>query len=333
MGEVWRARDTRLDRQVALKVLPERFSSDPARVARFDREAKLLAALNHPAIAAVHGFEPANNVSVLVLELVEGPTLAERLRRGPLPVREAMEIARQVAEALEAAHNKGIIHRDLKPANVKLTKNGRVKLLDFGLAKALESEPAGSEVSKLSTDTSPTAAGVILGTAPYMSPEQARGEAVDERTDVWAFGCVLFEMLTGKRTFGGSTGADVVAAILGAEPDWSALSADLPPLGRSLLRRCLQKDRSMRLRAIADARIELDEVLAEPAEDTRRAVDVADRRLISPIGRSFRSARAVTGFIGVGAGIRSLGSALNLPPTRPVRAVHVVTRLCSSWVW
>jgi serine/threonine-protein kinase len=281
MGEVWRARDTRLGREVAIKVLPEAVASDPSRAARFQREATLLAALNHPAIATVHGFEQADGVSLLVLELVDGPTLAERLHRGPLPVREALEVARQIAEALGAAHEKGIIHRDLKPSNVKLTKDGRVKLLDFGLAKALGSENAAADVSKLSTETSATDAGVVLGTAPYMSPEQARGVAVDERADVWAFGCVLFEMLAGKRAFAGSTGADVVSAILGAEPDWPALPDDVPPMARSLLRRCLQKDRPMRLRAIADARLELDEVLATPAGETTRGAALADRRLLA----------------------------------------------------
>src|SRR5688500_17472337 len=199
MGEVWRARDPRLGREVAIKVLPESVASDPARISRFEREAKLLAGLNHPGIATVHGFEQtADGVSMLVQELVEGPTLAERLRREALPVHEALGISIQIAEALEAAHKKGIVHRDLKPSNIKLAKDGRVKLLDFGLAKALAVEASTEDVSKLTTDTSPTNAGVVLGTAPYMSPEQARGQAVDERTDIWAFGCVLYEMLDRK---------------------------------------------------------------------------------------------------------------------------------------
>jgi len=264
MGEVWRARDTRLGREVAIKVLPDALARDPGRVSRFEREARLLASLNHPGIATVHGFEQVDGVSMLVQELVEGPTLAERLRRGALPVREALEVAGRIAEALEAAHEKGIVHRDLKPSNIKLTADGRVKLLDFGLAKALGTESAASDVSKLPTDTSPTGAGVILGTAPYMSPEQARGQPVDDRTDVWAFGCVVYEMLTGTRAFPGATGTDVLAAIVEREPDWPALPATVPAQACSMLRRCLQKDRARRLHAIADARLEIEEALTTP---------------------------------------------------------------------
>jgi serine/threonine-protein kinase len=261
MGEVWRARDTRLGREVAIKVLPEAFATDASRLSRFEREARLLATLNHPGIATVHGFEQVDGVSMLVQELVEGPTLAERLRRGALPVREALELAGRIAEALEAAHEKGIVHRDLKPSNVKLTADRRVKVLDFGLAKALAGEASSGDVSKLPTDTSPTGAGVILGTAPYMSPEQARGERVDHRTDVWAFGCVLYEMLTGKRAFPGATGTDVLAAIVEREPDWPALPETVPAQACSMLRRCLQKDRARRLHAMTDARLEIEEAL------------------------------------------------------------------------
>jgi serine/threonine protein kinase len=264
MGEVWRARDTRLGREVAIKVLPEGFASDPERVSRFEREARLLATLNHPGIATIHGFEQSNGVSLLVLELVEGPTLAERLRRGPLTVREALQVACRIAEALEAAHDKGVIHRDLKPSNIKVFADGRVKLLDFGLAKALRTELPSEEISQSPTQTSPTEAGVVLGTAPYMSPEQARGEAVDERTDVWAFGCVLYEMLTGKRAFAGASASDVIAAILEREPDWAALPPNVPPAVRSTLGRCLKKDKIHRLRHIVDGRIELEEATAEP---------------------------------------------------------------------
>jgi serine/threonine-protein kinase len=267
MGEVWRALDTRLGREVAIKVLPEAVASDPSRAARLEREARLLAALNHPAIATIHGFEQADGVSLLVLELVNGPTLAERLHRGPLPVREALAVACQIAEALEAAHEKGIIHRDLKPSNVKLAPDGRVKLLDFGLAKALDGEGAKSDVSKLSTETSATDAGVVLGTAAYMSPEQARGEPVDERTDIWAFGCVLYETLTGKRAFAGATGSDVLAAILEREPDWTALPEATPSSVRSLLLRCLGKKPDRRLRAIADARLEIEDGLRSPPNE------------------------------------------------------------------
>src|SRR5262245_5310625 len=264
MGEVWRALDTRLGREVAVKVLPDTFATDPGRLARFDREARLLASLSHPAIATVHGFEQADGVSLLVLELVEGPTLAERLRRRPLPVREALRAAVQIAEALEAAHEKGIVHRDLKPANVKVLPEGRIKLLDFGLAKALDTGRPAAEVAALATETSPTEAGVILGTASYMSPEQARGLAVDARTDVWSFGCLLYEMLTVGRGFPGATGSDVTAAILEREPRWELLPAEAPYLVRSVLRRCLEKDVARRLRHIADARLEIEEALAAP---------------------------------------------------------------------
>jgi eukaryotic-like serine/threonine-protein kinase len=261
MGEVWRARDTRLGREVALKLLPDSVAGDEARLIRFAREAKLLASLNHPGVATVYGFEELDGKPFLVLEVIEGPTLAERLQRGALPWREAVEIGRHIAEALEAAHEHGIVHRDLKPSNIKLSADGHVKLLDFGLAKGLGAKSVTSEV-KFLTETSPTDAGVILGTAPYMSPEQARGEPADHRADVWAFGCVLYEMLTGKRAFPGPTPSDVIAAILEREPQWAALPADIPSQLRSILRRCLTKDPFRRLHAIADARIELDEALA-----------------------------------------------------------------------
>ena len=267
MGEVYRARDTRLGREVAIKVLPESFLADPERRARFDREARLLAALNHPNVAAVYGLEELGTARSLVLELVEGETLAERLAAGPLTVRAALVTMRQIAEALEAAHDQGIIHRDLKPANVKITPAEKVKVLDFGLAKTLAPEPIGSDLSLSPTATrNATNQGVILGTASYMSPEQARGKQLDERSDVWSFGCVFYETLTGRQTFGGETFSDVVAAIIERDPDWSALPPGTPPKIRDLLRRCLQKDRDKRLHDIADARIEIDEVIAEPAE-------------------------------------------------------------------
>ncbi len=267
MGEVYRARDTKLGRDVAIKVLPESFAASAERVARFEREARVLAALNHPGIAAIYGFEQVDGVHYLVLELVEGRTLAHRIDRGGLPPREALEIARQIAEALEAAHEKGIVHRDLKPLNVKLTPAGKVKLLDFGLAKALDS--ATHTNSQVATETgSPTREGVILGTAPYMSPEQARGEAVDKRTDVWAFGCVLFEMLTGRRAFGGATTSDTIVSVLAGEPEWTALPGGTGVTIRTLLRRCLTRDRAHRLHDIGDARIEIEEVLAAPREQT-----------------------------------------------------------------
>jgi serine/threonine protein kinase len=252
MGEVYRARDTRLGRDMAVKVLPDAVADDPDRLARFEREARLLAALNHPGIAAIYGVEQSNGRTLLVLELVEGPTLAERLRRGRLPVREALEIGRQIAEALEAAHEKAIVHRDLKPSNVKLTTGGKVKLLDFGLAKGMADRPNG-ELSNLSTDTSPTDAGAVVGTAAYMSPEQARGLAVDRQADVWSFGSVLFEMLSARRAFPGPTGSGMIAAVLEREPDWAALPAETPSVIRSPLRRCLQKNKAHRLHDVGDS--------------------------------------------------------------------------------
>jgi serine/threonine-protein kinase len=266
MGVVWRATDTTLGRDVAIKVLPEEFASDPERMARFEREAKILAALNHPRIASIYGLASADGVRFLAMELVEGDDLAARLAHGPLPVVEALELARQVAEALEAAHEKGIIHRDLKPANIKLTSDGQVKVLDFGLAKALEDErTASGSASKTQSPTVTermTAANVILGTAAYMSPEQARGKSVDRRADIWAFGCVLYEALTGRRAFEGETVSDTLARILEREPDLTALPSGVPPRVRELLVRCLTKDPRLRLRDIGDARIQLDEVLA-----------------------------------------------------------------------
>ena len=232
MGEVYRARDTKLDRDVAVKVLPEEFFEDRDRVARFEREAKALAALNHHGIAAVHSFEAVDGQHILVMELVEGEGLDARIARGAIPLDEALPIARQIAEALEAAHERGIVHRDLKPANVMVTPDGRVKILDFGLAKALEPDPASGsspQVTHSPTLTArATAAGVILGTAAYMSPEQARGRAVDRRADIWAFGCVLFEMLTGRRVFEGETASDVLAAVLRQDVDFAALPPDTP---------------------------------------------------------------------------------------------------------
>jgi len=227
MGEVYRATDTRLGRDVAVKMLPEEFARDPERLARFEREARLLAALNHPHIAAIHGLEEADGVRFLAMEMVPGVTLAERIAEGPLPVEEALRIATQIAEALEAAHEKGIVHRDLKPANVKVTPEGRVKVLDFGLAKAFEAEGAADDRSPTLTAAA-TRAGVVLGTAAYMSPEQARGRRVDRRTDVWAFGCVLYESLTGREAFAGETVSDTIAQVLAREPDWSALPPAAP---------------------------------------------------------------------------------------------------------
>ncbi len=282
MGEVYRARDTRLGRDVAIKILPEVFTSDPERLARFEREARMLAALNHPHIGAIYGVEDAETVHALVLELVEGDTLGERLRRGPLRLTDALAIARQIAEALESAHEQGIIHRDLKPANVKITHDGTVKVLDFGLAKAAPKGSVEFDFEQSPTITvDATFAGAILGTAAYMSPEQARGKAVDKQTDIWAFGCVLYEMLAGYRAFSGDTASDTIAAILEREPRWERVPRDTTASTRVLLRRCLEKDPKHRLQDIGDARIELEDILSgserdrviedEPIVITRRA--------------------------------------------------------------
>ena len=278
MGVVYRATDSKLGRQVAVKVLPEAFARHPERLARFEREARLLASLNHPNIAAIHGLEESGGVHYLILELVPGLTLAQRLAEGPLPVEEALGINRQIAEALEAAHEKGIVHRDLKPANVKITPEAKVKVLDFGLAKALET-PASRDANFSESPTitaQSTEIGVVLGTAAYMSPEQARGRPVDKRADIWGFGCVLFESLARRRAFRGETSSDCMAQILAGVPDWDALSASTPANIRALLRRCLQKEPQKRLRDIGDARIELEEALAEPAQ--RAAMQTPPRR-------------------------------------------------------
>jgi len=259
MGVVYRATDTKLGRPVAIKVLPEAFARNAERLARFEREARLLAALNHSNIAAIYGLEESNGVHYLVLELVPGQTLAQRLASGALPFDEALVISRQIADALDAAHDRAIIHRDLKPANVKITPEGKVKVLDFGLAKALQTPASKIDWSQSPTLTAETEAGVVMGTGAYMSPEQARGRPVDKRTDIWAFGCVLYEMLTGRRAFPGETTSDSMAAVLSAEPDWAALPLSIPAGVCSLLRRCLQKDAQRRLRDIGDARAELDE--------------------------------------------------------------------------
>lgn len=266
MGEVYRATDTTLKRQVALKVLPDAVAADPDRISRFRREAEVLASLNHPNIAHLYGLEKADGVSALVMELVEGPTLAERIAEGPLPVGEALRIARQIAEALEEAHEQGIVHRDLKPANVKAAEASTVKVLDFGLAKAMEPTAAPGNPAHTPTLTSPvmTEIGAVLGTAAYMSPEQARGKPVDKRADIWSFGCVVYEMLTGKAAFPGETVADSVARILERSPDFEALPPDVPTSVRQLLRRCLVKDPRERLRDIGDARIEIGQALAAP---------------------------------------------------------------------
>jgi Tol biopolymer transport system component len=265
MGEVYRARDVKLGREVAIKVLPVSVATDPERLARFEREAHVLAALNHPHVAVIHGLEDLDGIRALVLELVEGRTAEDLIGSGPLPVRQALPIARQVADALDAAHDSGIVHRDLKPANIKVRPDGHAKVLDFGLAKALDTgrEPDSSRLPTLTSDD--TRDGLVLGTTAYMSPEQARGQRVDKRSDIWAFGCVLFEMLAGRRAFQGETISDTIAAVLEREPDWSALPSTTPEAVQRLLRRCLEKDARRRLHDIADARIEIDDALMTPA--------------------------------------------------------------------
>jgi serine/threonine protein kinase len=257
MGEVYQAHDTKLGRDVAIKVLPDAFAHDPERLSRFQREAKMLAALNHPNIATIHGLEQSNGTSYLVMELVSGETLAERVKRdGAVPIEEALAIAKQIAEALEAAHEKGIIHRDLKPANVKLTPEGKVKVLDFGLAKAFAGDAANDDAANSPTlSMAATMHGVILGTAAYMSPEQARGKAVDKRTDIWAFGAVLYELLCGRAAFEGEDVTDILAAVVKTEPDWSRLPEATPSTIRTLLRRCLRKDKRQRISDATDVRI------------------------------------------------------------------------------
>jgi serine/threonine protein kinase len=266
MGEVYRVHDTKLGRDVAMKVLPSNLIHNSELLARFQREARMLAALNHPNIATIYGLEDFDSVHCLVMELVPGDTLAERIRRrGPLPIKEALKVGAQIAEALEAAHEKGVIHRDLKPANVKVTPEGRVKVLDFGLAKAFAGG-VGPDLSDAATLTVVgTEEGRILGTPTYMSPEQARGKAVDKRTDIWAFGCVLYEMLTGRQPFRGETFSDTVAQILEREPEWELLPISTPAKVQDVLDRCLEKDLHRRLRDIGDARIELVDALAGAA--------------------------------------------------------------------
>jgi Tol biopolymer transport system component len=266
MGEVYQAHDTKLGRDVAIKVLPEVFAHDPERLSRFQREAKMLAALNHPNIAQIYGLDDSGSIHFLIMELVSGETLADRVKSGPVPVEESLKIAVQIAEALEAAHEKGIIHRDLKPANVKVTPEGKVKVLDFGLAKAFAGDAPNEDIGNSPTlSRAATMQGVILGTAAYMSPEQARGKVVDKRTDLWSFGCVLFEQLTGKQAFDGEDITEILAAVVKIEPDWNLLPENTPPIIRKLLRRCLQKDKTLRLRDAGDARLEIHETLTTTA--------------------------------------------------------------------
>ena len=313
MGEVWRAEDTKLGRDVALKMLPDVFAQDPDRLARFEREARVLASLSHPNIAGIHGLEDVDGKRFLVMELVEGETLAERIQQGPMPIEEVVRIAKQIADAVEAAHEKGVVHRDLKPANVNITPDGNIKVLDFGLAKALTGDPMSADSVNQDLSLSPTmtkamtGVGMLLGTAGYMSPEQARGKPVDRRADIWAFGCILYEMLTGQRLFTGETATDVIGAVVHKEPDLEELSSKVPSRIRRLLERCLQKDSSRRLQSIGDARIALQEWLENPKEP---AVETARARS----GWLPWAAAAVAGLIGLGMGSFLLGSSEQEPP-------------------
>ena len=299
-GEVYRATDTTLGREVALKLLPGAFASDPERLARFEREAKVLASLNHSSIAHVYGFERAtledgSSAHFLAMELVEGEDLAARLTRGAFPVDESIAIAKQIAEGLEEAHEHGIVHRDLKPANIKLTPDGKVKVLDFGLAKAYAADAAGGSSPDLSQSPTlahaGTAAGLILGTAAYMSPEQARGKPVDKRADIWAFGVLLYEMLTGKPLFTGDTLSDVLASVLRQELDWTALPPTVPPEVLRLLGRCLERTPKNRLHDIADARLVLEDIVAGRSDG--RSLRLESRRERPPgQGAAWRPGRS-----------------------------------------
>jgi serine/threonine-protein kinase len=317
MGEVYRARDANLRRDVAIKVLLASVADDPDRLARFTREAQLLASLNHPHIAQIYGVEEAGGIRAIVMELVEGPTLAERIARGPIAVDEALPIAKQIAEALEAAHETGVVHRDLKPANIKVRPDGAVKVLDLGLAKALETSGVASADATISPTTMSqhTRAGIVLGTAAYMAPEQARGRMVDRRADVWAFGCVLYEMLTGVRAFRGEDVTDTMVAVLSQEPDWSLLPTEAAPL-RPLLARCLRKDPKQRVQAIGDVRIQLDEL---PAHGFDQETALDERRAVTPPSRG-RLTVAVAG-LAVGAVIAALATRLMSGPEPPAPAV------------
>jgi len=320
MGEVYRAHDTRLGRDVAIKVLPGAFTSDAGRLANFEREARVVASLNHPHIAAIHGIEESEGVRGLVLELVEGETLAEKIahaekssRRG-LRLQEALNYARQIADALEAAHEKGITHRDLKPGNVKITSEGVVKLLDFGIAKVVAGDGPGLDLTQAHTATAGgTGTGLVIGTAGYMSPEQARGKTVDKRSDVWAFGCVLFEMLSGKMAFEGDTVSDTIAAILDRDPDWATLPADTPRPIRQLIRRCLEKDPRQRLRDIGDARIEIEHLVRSPSDEI---TPEAAAEQTTAWRRRTRFAAALAAFLAA-TSVGLIGYALTRPDATP----------------
>ena len=335
MGEVWRATDSKLKREVAIKVLPAAFTEDRERLARFEREAQLLAQLHHPNVASIFGLEESGGVRALVMELVEGPTLAERLASGRLPLEECLSIARQIAEALEEAHEKGIVHRDLKPQNVKAPVDGKVKVLDFGLAKAMDppgspSVPDPGHSPTLMNSPTMTAAqgtklGVILGTAAYMSPEQARGGAVDKRADIWAFGVVLFEMLSGRSLFAADTVSDTLAGVLKTEVDFAALPAATPPALRQLLRRCLERNPKNRLHDIADARIVIDDLVSGRAGDgAPPSAPAAQRRGRVP------TAAWVAALVVVGAAAALAGGLASRSRTMPAELLRLSVALPPS---
>ena len=324
MGEVYRARDTKLDREVALKVLPDAFTKDPDRLARFEREAKVLASLNHPNIGGIYGLEDSHSTSsgqagrALVLELVDGPTLADRIAQGPIPLDDALSIATQIAEALEAAHEQGVIHRDLKPANVKVKTDGTVKVLDFGLAKAFQpdaSDPSVSMSPTMSLTAAATQIGMIVGTAAYMAPEQAAGKAVDKRCDIWAFGVVLHEMLTGQRLFGGEDVSHTLAYVLTREIDWGSLAGDTPDTLRRLLRRCLERDPRKRMRDIGEARIALNEAEAEEEPQGSAETPHTDR-VVAPELRRWQRPVVIAGVL-VALAVGAVGSRLFWTPALP----------------
>jgi hypothetical protein len=343
MGEVYRATDTNLSRQVAMKVLPENFAQDPERIARFEREAKTLASLNHPNIAIIHGLEKSQGTYALVMELVEGEDLSQRIARGPIPIDEALPIAKQIAEALEAAHEQGIIHRDLKPANIKVRPDATVKVLDFGLAK-LTDAASGPYVSAANTSMSPTitspalmsGVGVLLGTAAYMSPEQARGKAVDKRADIWAFGCVFYEMLTGKRAFAGEDVTDTLAAVVRSEPEWDALPEAVSPTLRVYLRRCLHKDLKTRVHDIGDVRLALEGAFEPPANiggphatSVRAEVEAAVSAVRREMAKSMLRRVALVGFATFVVGASVAGGIL-LWTTRPAPTRVLRTEVTTS---
>ena len=315
MGQVWQATDTQLNRQVALKILPDAFAADPERLARFKREAQILASLNHPNIAAIYGIEQSDDIKALVLELVEGPTLAGRIAHGAMPIEDALPIARQIAEALEAAHEAGVIHRDLKPANIKVKDDGTVKVLDFGLAKALDPNPEGDPSQSPTLTAAATQMGVILGTAAYMAPEQAKGKVADKRADIWSFGVVLHEMLTGHRVFRGETVSETLAAVMMKEPDWDRLPTDLPPTLSNLVRRCLEKDPRERVRDVGDVRLAMKGAFETTASEPK---------VVPPVDRQPRWGQALPWVAGLMLAIITGLTVWSLTQPDPPRVVRFV---------